>query len=83
MEWARRRGFVVFTHDLDYGALLAATGAVAPSVIQLRSEDTRPATMASMVIAALRSHGESLDAGALMTVDPRRMRITLLPLKKS
>ncbi len=35
LEWAKVRGFVVFTHDLDFGAILAATGADAPSVIQL------------------------------------------------
>jgi len=32
----------VFTHDLDFGDILAATGAEAPSVIQVRTEDTTP-----------------------------------------
>ena len=31
MAWAREHGFVVFTHDLDFSALLAATGAGGPS----------------------------------------------------
>ncbi|BAY65373.1 hypothetical protein NIES22_54780 [Calothrix brevissima NIES-22] len=26
MEWARIRGYIIFTHDLDFGSLLAATG---------------------------------------------------------
>ena len=26
MEWARTNGYIVFTHDLDFGSLLAATG---------------------------------------------------------
>ncbi|MGB3266117.1 MAG: DUF5615 family PIN-like protein [Microcoleus sp.] len=36
MEWARVNDYAVFTHDLDFGALLAATQADAPSVIQVR-----------------------------------------------
>lgn len=81
MEWARSGGYLVFTHDLDFGALLAATGAVGPSVVQMRCEDTRPATMGEAVADAVKSHLEDLRRGALMTVDPRRRRITLLPLK--
>lgn len=27
MSWARDHGYVVFTHDMDFGTLLAATGA--------------------------------------------------------
>jgi predicted nuclease of predicted toxin-antitoxin system len=30
MEWARRNGHVVFTHDMDFSALLAVTGATGP-----------------------------------------------------
>jgi predicted nuclease of predicted toxin-antitoxin system len=81
MAWARSAGYIVFTHDLDFGALLAATGAIGPSVLQLRGEDTRPISMGDAVIAAILAHQEELASGALVTVDPRRRRITLLPLK--
>jgi len=30
MAWARENGFVVFTHDLDFSALLAATQGEGP-----------------------------------------------------
>jgi predicted nuclease of predicted toxin-antitoxin system len=83
MEWARTHRSIVFTHDLDFGALLAATGASEPSVVQLRCEDTRPSTMGELLVSALRAHESDLANGALMTVDPRRKRITLLPLKNS
>lgn len=83
MRWARESGCVVFTHDLDFAALLAATGATGPSVVQVRCEDTRPASMGDAVVAALRAHESALGSGALVTVDPRRMRVTLLPLKRS
>ena len=82
MEWARVNGCLVFTHDLDFGALLSSTGAVGPSVIQLRSEDTRPESMGGTVISAIRSSQYELEEGALVTVDPRKMRVTLLPLRK-
>ena len=82
MEWAKANGFSVFTHDLDFGALLAATGAAAPSVVQLRCEDTRPAFMAAIVVASLKAQRAAIDSGALLTIDPRRMRVTVLPLKR-
>ena len=81
MRWARENHSVVFTHDLDYGALLFATGAKAPSVIQMRPEDTRPRTMRSFVLRALADAEAALRAGALVTVDPRKQRIHLLPLR--
>jgi predicted nuclease of predicted toxin-antitoxin system len=34
-SWARAHGAIVFTHDLDFGAMLAATKANAPSVIHV------------------------------------------------
>ena len=38
MAWARENRYIVFTNDLDYGALLFATAATSPSVIQIRAE---------------------------------------------
>ncbi|BAZ50709.1 hypothetical protein NIES4103_33260 [Nostoc sp. NIES-4103] len=42
MEWARSNEYIVFTHDLDFGSLLAATGADSPSVILFRTQDFCP-----------------------------------------
>ncbi|HPA20776.1 MAG TPA: DUF5615 family PIN-like protein [Verrucomicrobiae bacterium] len=82
IAWAKANGHVVFTHDLDYGALLHATGAVSPSVIQIRGEEVRPATMAATVVTALETAAEDLAKGALVTIDPRKMRVAVLPLRK-
>jgi predicted nuclease of predicted toxin-antitoxin system len=81
MEWARKHDYGVFTHDLDYGALLYATGATAPSVIQARCEDVRPAALAASIIKVLTETGQELSTGALVTVDVKRLRISVLPLK--
>jgi predicted nuclease of predicted toxin-antitoxin system len=81
MAWAASHDHVVFTHDLDFGALLAASGAHGPSVIQIRHEDTRPGTIGLMVIAAIQATLADLRNGALVTVHPKRMRIRILPLR--
>ena len=82
MGWTQVSNSIVHTHDLDFGGLLAATGAAGPSVVQLRSEEVRPSTMASTAIAAMRAHQTALEDGALLTIDPRRSRLLLLPLRK-
>lgn len=42
MEWATNQGYVVFTHDLDFGNLLAMTQANGPSVLQVRARNALP-----------------------------------------
>ena len=51
--YAKDKGFVVFTHDLDFGSLLFHTSASRPSVVQLRSENAHPLTMGKCVVAAI------------------------------
>lgn len=80
MEYARVNGLVVFTHDLDYGALLHATGALAPSVFQLRAADTRPSMVGPLVLSALASAKDEIAKGALVTIHPAKTRIAFLPL---
>lgn len=80
MEYARREGYIVFTHDLDFGAMLAATQAKGPSVVQVRTQDVRPASIAPMLIPVLRHHEADLERGALLIVDTVRSRLRLLPL---
>lgn len=39
LNWARDHGRVLVTHDLDFAAILATTGAMGPSVLQIRQQD--------------------------------------------
>lgn len=80
LEYAANGNFVVFTHDLDHGAILAATKTVSPSVIQIRSQAPTPAAMGPAVGAALVQFEEQLMLGALITVDLYRARAHLLPV---
>jgi predicted nuclease of predicted toxin-antitoxin system len=81
MAFARSNDYVVLTHDLDFGTILAATHEDKPSVVQLRSEDVSPEAIGSPVIDALRQMSAELEDGALLTVDPKRTRLRVLPLQ--
>jgi predicted nuclease of predicted toxin-antitoxin system len=81
MEYASAGGFVIFTHDLDFGALLASRNTRQPSVVQVRTQDVLPKSIGDIVVRALRASVSHLEAGALVTVDPNRSRIRLLPIK--
>lgn len=80
MRFAAEFGWVVFTHDLDFGALLASTSAGRPSVFQVRTRDVSPAHMADLVHAVLHQCEVQLKAGALVTLDETSGRVRLLPL---
>lgn len=82
MEWARTNGYIVFTHDLDFGSLLAATGVDTPSVIQVRTQDVLPKSIENLVISALNQFESSLETGALVTVDQAQSRVRILPIRR-
>ena len=80
MEWARDNGYVVFTHDLDFGTLLAVTHAQGPSVIQVRTQNILSQDFYVRLIQTLRKYEPALEKGALMVIDETRSRMRLLPL---
>jgi len=80
MNWARNNDHVVFTHDLDFGTMLALTHASGPSVIQVRGQNVLPDHMAPIVLAALKQHESDLAAGALVVVDASKSRARVLPI---
>ena len=80
---ARENGYVVFTHDLDFGAILAATNANAPSVFQIRIQDVFPQACSKQVIQVFKEYTSILESGALVTVDENKSRIRVLPIRKS
>ena len=80
MIWARRNDHIVFTHDLDFGSMLALTQADGPSVIQVRTQDVTPAAIGKLVVSALRQFEAELEKGALIVLDESRARARVLPL---
>jgi len=81
MKWAKAKGYCVLTHDLDFSAILAATRAAGPSVVQIRAQDLAPETLKPTLISVLHHYAERLIAGALITIDTRSARIRSLPLR--
>ena len=67
MAWARSHRYIVFTHDLDFSALLAATQAEGPSVIQVRAQDIRPQILGHVVTQAIEQFRVELIQGALIS----------------
>ena len=79
MEQARSNGYTVFTHDLDFGTLLAVTQAKGLSVIQVRTQDVMPRALKDRMLQILQEYAKVLEKGALITVDEAKSRIRLQP----
>jgi predicted nuclease of predicted toxin-antitoxin system len=80
MDWAIAQGYVVFTHDLDFGTVLALTHHAGPSVIQIRDQDVLPKSAGEAIVAAIRQAEADLAKGALVVVRENKSRIRILPL---
>ena len=80
MHWARENRSVVFTHDLDFGILLAHSKDGGPSVIQVRTQDVSPKHLGPTLLRVLQAHREALEKGALLTIDESKSRVRILPI---
>lgn len=81
MQWAHENGYIVVTHDLDLGALLATTRAQGPSVIQIRTQDILPRSLGSRLVQILQQYEAMLEKGALIVVDEAKSRVRILPFE--
>ena len=82
MDWAQKNGFSVITHDLDFGDILAATNALCPSVIQVRTQDVSPEHLLPIILTVLQQYKSHLESGALISVDEVRSRVRVLPIRQ-
>lgn len=82
MDRAGSRGFVALANDLDFGAILAATHAQGPGVLQMRAEAVSPGYLGDRPLRALQRFEQDLLVGALITIDERRDRARLLPIRQ-
>lgn len=78
---ARERGQVLVSADTDFGQLLYASGDHAPSVVIMRTTDTRrPAAQARLLRDNLPTVADDLRHGALVVLQDTRIRVRELPL---
>ena len=80
-EYAANNGYVIVTHDLDFGKILALTRANRPSVIQLRTDDVSPRHLSKLLIATITKYASDLEAGSLIVLDELKARVRVLPLR--
>jgi predicted nuclease of predicted toxin-antitoxin system len=80
LERGREEDRTVVTLDADFHALLALSGATSPSVIRIRIEGLKGETAANLIRTVLMQCEEDLKQGAVVTVEPGRIRIRRLPL---
>jgi predicted nuclease of predicted toxin-antitoxin system len=83
VAWAKANQAVIFTNDLDFGAILAASQADAPSVFQVRAQDLMPTAIGELVVQCLKRFSTELQDGALITVDLNRTKVKVLPITRN
>lgn len=82
MAYAYAQNSIILTNDLDFSAILAASGGAAPSVIQIRAGELSVEAIGRQILAALEQMADALQSGALVTVEPAKLRLTLLPIQR-
>lgn len=80
MVWAVREGRVVLTHDQDLNTLLAHSRTGKPSVVLLRTSSLRIDRVGKRLLSALNAAQSDLEAGAILVVEDKRVRVRGLPI---
>lgn len=80
--WAKDNNYTILTHDLDFGTILAASQASAPSVIQIRTQNLLSLDFQTLLISVLKQFQTELENGALVTVEPNRAKVRILPITR-
>ena len=79
--YARERGYIVLTNDLDFPQILAHTGHDGPSVVLLRGEPLTPEVRGPALLQALQDCASDLAQGAIVSLDWSGLpRARVLPL---
>jgi predicted nuclease of predicted toxin-antitoxin system len=71
---------VIVTFDLDFGRILAAQRALHPSMILFRLERFTTDQINERLLSILEECSNHLDQGAIIVVEPGRIRVRRLPI---
>ena len=83
LQRAREEQRVCVTLDADFHALLATGNERGPSVVRVRKEGLDAAALAALLQAVWPGIEDALDAGAMVTVTDRSVRVRRLPVVKN
>lgn len=81
MKKARDEGYILLTHDLGFGELVAATKANLPSVIIFRLRNMHPDRVNHYLHKVITEYKKSLEHGAVISVTDSQIRVRQLPIK--
>jgi len=80
LDFARAHDRVICTLDADFHALLAVSGASGPTVIRIRREGMRGSEVASLLVRVWNEVSASIEAGVVVTVTEKSIRLRRLPI---
>ncbi len=81
IEYASRNEYVILTIDSDFSMLLAIQDRAEPSVLMINGVlANNPRVHARLVIANLPAVADALADGAIVILEPSRVRIRRLPV---
>ena len=83
-ERAERDQRVIVSADTDFGTLLALRNSQRPSVILFRGATPRhPNAQLKLLLANLAEITASIERGAVVVLEPQRIRVRELPINPS
>jgi len=78
---AFRERRVIVSADTDFGTLLALREAPLPSVVLFRgATPKKPDLQTQLLLANLDEIATMLERGAIVVIEPQRMRVLMLPI---
>lgn len=80
VETARASDETILTHDLDYGEILAFSGAAKPSVVVFRLRNVHVSRLVEKIRAAWPRILSPLEEGAIVILSDTSIRIRRLPV---
>jgi predicted nuclease of predicted toxin-antitoxin system len=82
LDKARQEERILLTHDLDFGELIAASGATLPSVITFRLRNMHPEQVNRYLTEIIAQHQDALEQGSVISINEGQIRVRLLPIRK-
>ena len=81
MAYAREHNYIVITCDLDFSTILSVSQDSKPSVVQIRATCFQIGQVPDIIAVALQQNVAELEKGAILSLDLKRTRLRVLPMR--